>query len=115
MAWIGLLGYGAVALTELAIDYYAPAARASSKSGAETTAPDARQVIQATNIMDGSQAIIVPCKTSRITAIASAPKSSPQIGRGIPNTYFTPLTEVRRYETAHWTLCPNQASAFRRS
>jgi hypothetical protein len=41
VTWVCLLGYGAVALTEFAFDYYAPTAHASWKLGAETTAPDA--------------------------------------------------------------------------
>ena len=90
VAWIGLLGYGTVALTELAFDYYEPAGKTLSELTVETTAPEVRHHIQATNIKDGSQAIIIPCKSSGMAAILSAPKATPRIGRGIPAAHFTP-------------------------
>lgn len=79
VTWIGLLGYGGVVLTELAFGYYGPVAKASSGLAVKTTAPDARQVIQATNIKDGSQAIIIPCKSPRIATIVDAPKTTSRI------------------------------------
>lgn len=82
--WMGLLGYGAVALTELAFGDYAPVAKASSKLAVETAASEARQVIQATNIMDSSQATIIPCKSPRMTDIVGTLKSTSRIDRGIP-------------------------------
>lgn len=83
MTWIGLLAYGAVALTELAFGDYGLVAKASSKSAVGTTAPDARHVIQTTNIMDGSHAIIIPCKSPRMTAIVGTLKSTSRIDRGV--------------------------------
>jgi hypothetical protein len=83
-SWIGLLGYSAVALAELAFGDYAPVAKASSKSAIEPAPPEARQVIQATNKMDGSQATIIPCKSPRMTAIVGNLKSTSRIDRGIP-------------------------------
>jgi hypothetical protein len=115
VAWIGLLGYGAVALTELAFGYYQPVGKTSSALAVKTTAPEGRHNIQATNIIDGSQATIIPCKTPRMAAIVGAPKSTTRIGREIPTAYFTPSTEVRLNQTAHWALCPNHTNVFRRS
>ena len=90
--WIGLLGYGGVVVTELAFGYYGPVAKASSGLAVKPTAPDARQVIQATNIKDGSQAIIIPCKSPRIATIVGALKTTSRISRGISTAYFTSLT-----------------------
>jgi hypothetical protein len=92
VTWIGLLGYGAVALTELAFGYSAPVAKAPSGLAVGTTAADSRHIIQATNIMDGSQAIIIPCKSPLMTTIVGIPKSM-----------------------ARRTICSNRASTFRRS
>ena len=92
VTWIALLGYSAVALTELAFGYSVPVAKAPSGLAVGTTAADSRHTIQATNIMDGSQAIIIPCKSPLMITIVGIPKSM-----------------------ARRTICSNRARAFRPS
>jgi hypothetical protein len=111
VTWVGLLGYGVVALTELALGHYVPVNKASALV-VETTGSDVGHNIQATNIKDGSQAIIIPCKSSGMATIVGPPKTTPRTSQGIPTGHFTPLTEVRLYQTTRRAPCPNRASAL---